>query len=117
MIFWPNPPSPETHLRLLKNSDHVVLAIDEQLNQVIGFITAISDHVLSAYIPLLEVLPSYQSHGIGKELVTRILNELDDICMIDLMCDEDLQPFYEKVNMMKSTGMILRNYRQQSGKG
>jgi len=26
-VGWPNPPSPETHLELLKNSDAVVLAI------------------------------------------------------------------------------------------
>ncbi|MEN1969235.1 GNAT family N-acetyltransferase [Lentibacillus sp. N15] len=115
-VDWPNPPNTATHFQLLKNSDHVVLAIDEQQNQVVGFITGISDHVLSAYIPLLEVLPAYQGRGIGNEMVARILDELKDIYMIDLMCDENLQPFYEKNNMIKSTGMILRNYQHQSGK-
>ncbi len=35
--------------------------IDDINNKVVGFITAISDGVISAYIPLLEVLPKYQN--------------------------------------------------------
>lgn len=115
-VGWPNPPSPATHLKLLENSYKVVLAIDEDTNHVIGFISAISDGVLSAYIPLLEVLPEYQNKGIGKELVDRMLTELNNIYMIDLLCDEGIQAFYEKSNMMKTTGMFLRNYNKQSGK-
>jgi ribosomal protein S18 acetylase RimI-like enzyme len=109
-VGWKNPPIPETHLKLLKNSDKVVLAIDKKVNKVIGFITAISDSVLSAYIPFIEVLPEYQNKGIGKELIKRMLQELDGIYMVDLMCDENLQPYYEEFKMIKSNGMILRNY-------
>lgn len=114
-VDWPNPPKPDTHLKLLKNSSKVVIAIDDKTNQVIGFITAISDGVLSAYIPLLEVLPTYKNQGIGRELVNRILKELDDIYMIDLCCDDDLVPYYDRFGMMKTNGMILRNYNMQSG--
>src|SRR6476469_8038377 len=81
-VDWPNHPSPQTHLKLLKNSSKVVIALDETTNQVVGFITAISDGVLSAYIPFLEVLPEYKNKGIGKELVSRILKKLEDIYMI-----------------------------------
>lgn len=115
-VNWPNPPCPETHYKLLNNSSHVILAIDDQSNKVAGFITAISDEVLTAYIPLLEVLPEYQQQGIGKELVKRMINELKEIYMIDLCCDDDLIPFYEKFGMSKSNGMILRNYTRQSGR-
>jgi ribosomal protein S18 acetylase RimI-like enzyme len=58
-VGWPNPPSDEVFLKLLKDSYRVVLAFDNE--KLIGFISAISDGVLSAYIPLLEVLPEYQS--------------------------------------------------------
>lgn len=64
---------PPTHLKLLDNSSKVVLALDEQFNQIVGFITALSDGVLSAYIPFLEVLPAYKSKGNGKELNNGIL--------------------------------------------
>ena len=53
---WPNPPTPATHLRLLQQSDEVVLAQDETDQRIVGFITAITDGVLCAYLPLLEVL-------------------------------------------------------------
>lgn len=114
-VGWPKPPNTETHLKLLKNSSKVVLALDDDADQVIGFITAISDGVLSAYIPFLEVLPEYKNQGIGKELVKRMLKELDHIYMIDLCCDDDVVPFYDKFGMIKSNGMLVRNYQWQSG--
>ncbi|WP_409276118.1 GNAT family N-acetyltransferase [Neobacillus sp. SCS-31] len=112
-VGWPNPPSPETHLKLLGNSSHIVIAVDD--NKVVGFITATSDGVLSAYIPFLEVLPEYQGKGIGKELVKRMLEQLGSIYMIDLCCEDDLVPFYEKIGMFRSNGMLFRNYDRQSG--
>lgn len=114
-VDWPNPPNPQTHLKLLNNSSKVVIALDDQTNQVVGFITAISDGILSAYIPLLEVLPEYKNKGIGKELVKRMINELNDVYMIDICCDDDLVPYYKKFGMLKSNGMLLRNYKMQSG--
>jgi len=114
-VGWPNPPSPETHLRLLTNSDEIVLAIDDQTKQVVGFITAISDGVLSAYIPHLEVLPDYQGQGIGSQLVEAMLSKLSGMYMIDLVCDPPLQAFYERFGLQRASAMIKRNYQRQSG--
>lgn len=112
-VGWNNPPSPETHLELLKGSTHCVLALDGE--RVVGFITAITDTVLAAYIPFLEVLPEYQKHGVGSELVSRMLTQLDGQYMVDLLCDPDLQPFYAQFGMEKATGMMRRNYSRQNG--
>lgn len=114
-VGWPDPPSPEIHLRLLVNSHHVVLAVEEETGSVVGFITAVSDGVLAAYIPLLEVLPAYQGRGIGSELVRRLLEKLRGLYAIDLICDPELQPFYGRFGMKPYTGMVLRNYGRQSG--
>ncbi|MBN1873740.1 MAG: GNAT family N-acetyltransferase [Anaerolineae bacterium] len=114
-VNWPNPPTPGTHLRLLRNSDVVVLAVDTSTGQVVGFITAITDGVLAAYIPFLEVLPAYQHQGIGQTLVRRMLERLQDLYMIDLLCDADVQSFYEQFGMYPAGGMCLRNYARQSG--
>lgn len=115
-VDWPNPPSPKTHLKLLKNSDVIVLAIDTEKQIVIGFITAISDGVLSCYVPFLEVLPKYQGKGVGQDLVRKMFNKLNKAYMIDLMCDTNLQAFYKRFKMQPSTGMVFRNYKNQSGK-
>lgn len=113
---WPNPPSKEKHRKILEKSYKALVAIDEDSNKIIGFINAVSDGVLSAYIPLLEVLPEYQNQGIGSELVKKMLEELKDFYMVDLCCDESLQEFYKKFGMMKSQGMICRNYKYQCGR-
>ena len=115
-VDWPGSPDAETHLRLLQQSGAVVIALEEETGRVVGFITAITDGVLSAYIPLLEVLSEWQGQGIGKELVRRMVERLRDLYMIDLLCDEELQPFYERLGFMRSQGMMIRNYGNQSGR-
>ncbi len=114
-VGWPNPPSPETHLRLLRGSDEVVLAVDDDSGRVIGFVTAITDGVLSAYIPFLEVLPEWQGHGIGQELVRRMMEKLAGLYMVDIVCDADLTPFYRRFGMLPGSSMMLRRYERQSG--
>ncbi len=112
-VGWPNPPSAKTHLKILNQSTFIVLAISD--NRLVGFITAISDGVLAAYIPLLEVLPNYQNRGIGKELVLRMTKKLKKIYMVDLTVDLELQEFYKKLGFSESAGMIIRNYEYQNG--
>jgi GNAT superfamily N-acetyltransferase len=114
-VGWTHQPSNETHLQILQNSAFVILAIDDRTEQVIGFINAISDKILSAYIPLLEVLPEYRKQGIGKELIKRMLDELSNLYMIDLCCDETLKPFYKKLGLSPMPAMGKRNYEFQKG--
>jgi len=114
-VGWPNPPSPGTHLRMLAGSDHIVLARDDASGRVVGYVTAIADGVLVAYIPLIEVLPEYQGQGIGTALMRRMLETLETLYAIDLLCDEDVQPFYARLGMRPATGMMVRTYARQSG--
>ena len=106
---WPQPPTPERHLELLERSDHVVLARDAT-GRVVGFVTAISDGVLSAYIPLLEVLPECQGRGIGSELIRRMLARLEHLYMVDVVCDAELVPFYRRLGLEdRVRAMSVRN--------
>jgi ribosomal protein S18 acetylase RimI-like enzyme len=106
-VDWPRRPTPEMHLDLLRGSYAVQLALDG--NTVVGFVTAISDGVLSAFIPLLEVLPDYRNQGIGKELMRRLLAQLDRFYMVDLCCDAGLEPFYDALGFqVLDRGMGIR---------
>ncbi len=114
-VGWPDPPDAATHLDMLRNADAVSLAVAPGSGRVIGFAYAISDGILSAYIPLLEVLPDWQYQGIGTRLIEELCDELDDLYMIDLCCDADLEEFYRRLDFTSSTAMIRRNYDNQSG--
>ncbi|MBZ9712927.1 GNAT family N-acetyltransferase [Deinococcus multiflagellatus] len=113
-VGWPNPPSPETFYRLLAGSYRFVLAV--QGGQVIGFVQAVSDGVLTAFVPLLEVRPEHQGQGIGRALMERLLAELADFYAVDLACDDDLVPFYEGLGLRWANLMFRRNYARQQGR-
>lgn len=112
---WPNPPSPETHLEILRGSLHVALAVERDTAQVVGFANLVGDGVLAAYLPLLEVLPRHRSRGIATRLVHMLLHAARDCYMLDVACDDELVPFYERFGMRRSNAMMLRNYDRQAG--
>lgn len=107
-VGWEHPFPPETHLRMLTESDLAQVAIDTDTGRVVGFIAALTDNVQGAFITLLEVLPEYQGQGVGKALVTQMLDRLSHIQTIELMCDDDLVPFYTQFGMKRAGGMVLR---------
>ncbi|MEO8330562.1 MAG: GNAT family N-acetyltransferase, partial [Candidatus Nanopelagicales bacterium] len=104
---WQSPPSSEKRLDLLRGSTEVILAKDEQ-GVLIGFVTAITDGVLAASIPLLEVIPSMRGQGVGTELLRRMLERLAGFYMVDVVCDSELVPFYSRFGLRESTAMIRR---------
>ena len=107
-VGWQHPFPPAEHLRMLAGSDLAQLAIDEATGRVVGFVAALTDGVQGAFITLLEVLPAYQGQGIGQALMAQMLQRLSHIQTIELMCDEDLVPFYERFGMTPASGMVLR---------
>ena len=110
-VGWQYPLTPAEHISLLARSSHFLLAIDRESGRVAGFITALSDGLLSAYVPLLEVLPLYQKQGIGRELVRRMLVKLEGLRMVDLLCDPPLLPFYQCLGFHPATAASIRRPR------
>ncbi|MFT7463514.1 MAG: ribosomal protein S18 acetylase RimI-like enzyme [Pseudohongiellaceae bacterium] len=106
---WPRPPSPETLLRLLRAAQHVELAREQTNGRVVGFVYAVSDGILAAYVPLLEVLPEHRGAGLGSELVRRLMAALNGLYMLDLVCDESVVPFYERLGLSRLAGMARRH--------
>jgi GNAT superfamily N-acetyltransferase len=106
---WPSPPSPELHLAHLRGAEVAIVALDDATGEVVGFVTGIGDGVLAAFVPLLEVLPAYRGQGIATELMGRLFDRLGDRYAIDLVCDPDLVPFYERLGGTRWTSMVWRN--------
>jgi hypothetical protein len=44
-----------------------------------------------------------------------MLAKLENLYSVDLMCDEDVQPFYERLGLQRYSGMVLRNFKRQNG--
>jgi len=105
-VGWTNPLSASEIYQILSNSYKIALA--SYKGNIVGFAHAISDKVKFAFIPMLEVLPEYQNMGIGKKLMSNLFEQLQDIDNIDLICDKELQPYYQQLGMIKYTGMIIR---------
>lgn len=106
---WPTPPSRERHLTALRGAEAVVLALDEGSGRVVGFVTAVGDGTLTAFIPLLEVLPEYRGRGIGRELIRRVVEALQPRYSVDLVCDDDLIAYYERSGFVRLTAMGMRD--------
>ena len=106
-VGWPVPPSAEKLIEVMDSSYRRVWALEGE--RVVGYINAISDGVLTAFIPWLEVHPDYQGQGVGTELVNRLVAQLEGMYSIDLACDEDLIGYYERLGFFSFTAMGKRN--------
>lgn len=112
-VGWAICPSKEMHYQVLKGSFKVWPALEDR--KCVGFINAISDGALTAFIPLLEVLPEYQNKGIGKALIERMCLDLKNKYSIDIVCDRSVVPFYEKLGFQQCIGMSIRHYENAKG--
>ena len=106
-VGWPQKPTPDLHHAALVGSYRVVLAWQD--DRIIGFINAISDGIAAAFIPWLEVRPEYQGRGVGRELVTRLLDQLAPMYSVDLTCDPELGAYYRTLGFRELLGMGIRH--------
>ena len=89
---WKSPPSTEIKEKLLNGSDLIVAARENGI--LVGFLTAISDGAMHAFISLVEVLEVHQSKGIGSHLMDRAVDYLKGYYDIVLITDPDKGLFY-----------------------
>jgi GNAT superfamily N-acetyltransferase len=106
-VGWPAAPTPDQLLRVLQGSYRAIMAMDG--DRVVGFVAAVSDGVLTAFVPWLEVRPTHQGRGIGSALVHRMLDELTHLYSVDLTCDPLLRAFYARLGFTALDAMGRRN--------
>jgi ribosomal protein S18 acetylase RimI-like enzyme len=92
-------------------ADELVVARDGD-GHLAGFITAVTDRTFAAYIPLLEVAPAYQGRGIGSRLVNSMLSRLSRCYMVDVVCDDDVVPFYQRLGGTRLNAIAWRHYER-----
>ncbi|MBX0352063.1 GNAT family N-acetyltransferase [Bacillus toyonensis] len=91
--------------QMCKQSWYVIYAFDDK--ELVGMGRIISDGVITGVICGVCVLPKYQSIGIGKKIVERLIQHCEQNKVIpQLMCVEKLQSYYESIGFeVFSVGM------------
>jgi spermidine synthase len=89
---------------------HCFMVVEDK-GRVKGMGRAISDGVSDAYIQDVAVDKAFRGRGIGKEIILRLVNQLnqDGVNWIGLIAERGSHPFYERMGfsvMPDSTPMV-----------
>lgn len=80
----------------MKGSFHCIFVYDDEKLIATGRI--ISDGVTNAYMCGIGVLPEYQNHGLGREIVNKLSQFAKDHSLkLQFICTEEMKPYYEKI--------------------
>lgn len=101
---WSSAQKPKDLLAALRNSQTLITARSDNL--LLGLANAISDGYLVVYFPHLLVHPDHQRLGIGRKLMTAMLEEYADFHQIMLTADGDSVRFYEALGFSKAGSTV-----------
>lgn len=94
--------------QMCNQSWYAIYAFDN--SKLVGMGRIISDGVITGIICGLCVLPSYQSKGIGKEMLHRLIGHCEQNRVIpQLLCTESLETYYESFGFRKFSVGMTRN--------
>ncbi|GEQ05346.1 GNAT family N-acetyltransferase [Staphylococcus gallinarum] len=101
-VGWFNYLTDEFTLTTLLNQSSFFITVKDN-EQLIGLVRVITDDISIVYIQDLIVLPAYQRHGIGSELLNQVLNSFQHIRQIVLLTDNEQtkRKFYEKSGLFE----------------
>jgi ribosomal protein S18 acetylase RimI-like enzyme len=111
---WKSPPSLKMKEKLLNGSDLIVTAREDGI--LVGFLTAISDGAMHAFISLVEVLETHQGKGIGSHLMRRVVDYFKGYYDIVLITDPDKALFYKKHGFHEVYSMYIRDFEYERRK-
>lgn len=80
---------------------------------LVGMGRLISDGVITGVICGLGVHPNYQSKGIGRQILHRLVEHCEKSQVFpQLMCEEGLEPYYEKLGFQRFTIGMKKEIRR-----
>ncbi len=97
-VGWTNyTDHPQWFRPAFSNSLRILAAWDGET--LVGLCRAVGDGITIVYIQDLLVHPEYQRHGLGRQLLGRMLEEYKHVYQKCLLTDESTVSFYEKMGL------------------
>ncbi|MEI6726756.1 MAG: GNAT family N-acetyltransferase [Actinomycetes bacterium] len=104
--WWTKDRTPADVERMLAATDLVFAVVEDSSRAVVGFARVLTDRTYVALVLDVIVAPAYRARGLGRLLVETILAEpsLKAVRSIELVCQPEHVPFYERWGFSASVG-------------
>ena len=79
--------------------------------QLVGFCRAVSDGVYRAYVEDVVVLGTHRGQGIGRQLMDRMMKELNGIEVVSLFCSAKLTEYYKNSGFTQTRQVVMHRNR------
>ncbi|ETT58544.1 GNAT family acetyltransferase [Paenibacillus sp. FSL R7-277] len=101
-VNWESGKYPNELLQAIQSSHSIVAAWDG--DRLIGLVNALSDGVLTVYFHYMLIDPSYQGKGVGKKMMTTMLNRYKEYKNKVLISYPSAVDFYYKCGFSSEHG-------------
>ena len=99
-------PAREGDIRVALESGPAVGAWDG--DRLVAFARALSDGHFNAYVEDVMVHEEYRRQGVGKRVVSLLLEELEDIETVSLYCRAEVVHFYESSGCQRTSYVLVQ---------
>jgi GNAT superfamily N-acetyltransferase len=79
--------------------------------RLVGFVRAVSDGRLVAYVEDVVIDRQYREHGLNNALMTRLLAELEDVAVVNLRGGFGTVPYYARQGFQPAATGLLQRFR------
>ncbi len=106
--WWSDYMDPSRINDLIQGSFLFAVAFDRGSSKAVGMGRVISDGVSDGYIQDLVVLPDWQSHGVGRMILDKLLEECRSrgIAWVGLIAEPGKEDFYDSFGFRKMPGHV-----------
>ena len=104
-VGWCRPVN-EEELREVLEAGPAVGAWDGQ--RLVGFVRALSDGHLAAYIEDVMVHQDYRRGGVGDLIMSRLLGEIKQSANVSLFCERPVARFYERHGFRVTSYVLMQ---------
>jgi ribosomal protein S18 acetylase RimI-like enzyme len=104
-VGWTRPASEEALAEVLKAGPAVGAWNRDKL---VGFVRALSDGHLVAYVEDVMVHEGYRHSGVGRKLMVRLLEEIGSVAKVNLFCEAPVVRFYEGSGFRQTSYLLMQ---------